>query len=412
MTPSRSLPEILAKGGEVIDPRDPDAALQELGSQERKQFFLRLRDTARDVARDLLTEDNTFSLGRGRVGLDQDAVQSLATYFNLRIDPDPEVDITWEENRPFLRAHREGESTPPGVAPVAEHCTATVRVHVTTPWGHSIERTGVCSSRGKHFWHRKGGQLSGYNTKKYREGAAHICAGIAETRATARAVKAALMLGGEQWSEGELEGPDDDLQERKRQQSRALELQQEYQRRLRAEEISLEEEDAFRVVTVKVPDEEEDWGPEHYEIALRVLDTHGRRYFKKCLRKLEEPAGDDRPPAGERGDEDAEEGEPTDPDPETASEPTQEGEDEEDEDLTEPGPSPEEEKKRHTLEQSIYGTTKLLGEPRTYAARVAGDLYPDRADDAGFTDLEDLTLEELERIDQMLTEELTTKETA
>lgn len=420
MTP-RDLPQILAEGGEIVDPRDPDSALQELGSQQRRQFFMELRETTRSVARDLLTDDNTFDVGRGKLGLDQDAVQSLATYFNLRIDPDPDVEITWEENRPFLKAHREGQKTPPGVAPVAEHCTATVRVHVVTPWGHSIERTGVCSSRGKHFWHRKGGQLDGYNTKKYREGAAHICAGIAETRATARAVKAALMLGGEKWSKGEIEERDDDLQRRKREQSRALELQQEYQRQLQAENITPEEEDAFREVTVKVPDEEEDWTADDYQTALRALDLHGRRYFKKCVRILESRSTGSPPPAEaeeDRDDSDAPEASSDDPDPETASETTQSDEEEapeeegeeEDEELTGEQPSPEDAKERNTLEQSIYGTTKLLGEPRTYAARVAGDLYDDRADDAGFTDLDDLTLEELEQVDRHLTEELTTKE--
>jgi len=163
-----NLPEIISSGGHIVDPRDKDDAIGELASRDRQAYFLELRETAQEVAANLLTEDNTFSLGRGKVGMDQGAIQSLATYFQLWVEPDPDVRIEWDENRPFLEAHRNQEKTPPGVAPVAEHCTARVTVRVVTPWGHEVEKTGVCSSRGKHFWHSKGGNLKSYNMQKYR----------------------------------------------------------------------------------------------------------------------------------------------------------------------------------------------------------------------------------------------------
>lgn len=401
-----NLPVLMARGGEILDPMDRQGAIAELNSEERKRYFVELRETARQVSREVVSLEDTFSVGEGR-GMDQGGVQSLATYFNLETWSD-EPTAVWTENRPFLRAHRNNEDLPPTVAPVAEHVSVRVVGHVRTPWGHHVMRSGSCSSRGKHFWHSKRGQFTHYNIKKYREGAEHICAGIAETRAIARAVKAALMIGSETWKDSEFD--EEKYQERKREKAEATNLEalsEAWGRKLRALEVPPEEEEAFRLAMKDLPDDEDDWRPEHYEFALSVASRKGRPIFRTARQKVrpEPPEDDGRAPPG--GESNKRAGADPDEAPERAeteasesSEPAEK--EEETERQEEPPEDPALAKKKRSLLTSIEGVCKMLGEDRTRAEQYAGDKWGDGTP----IPLEELSVDDLDQVDRALSAEL------
>lgn len=395
---SDDLPMLRGRGGEIIDPMDRQGAIGELSSEERKRFFIELRDTARRVSKEVVSLEDTFSVGRGR-GFDQGGVQSLATYFNLETWSD-EPSVTWLENRPFLEAHREGTDLPPTVAPVAEHVSVRVVGHVRTPWGHHVMRAGSCSSRGKHFWHSKNGQFTNYNIKKYREGAEHICAGIAETRAIARAVKAALMIGGEQWDNDDFD--EAKYEERKRQKARASGREaavQEWEKKLRALGVPPDEREAFAVAMKDLPDEEEDWSSDHFDFALQVASRKGRPIFRTALEKMDATPVDDgqAPPPEEEEHPESEEAEEA-----GFEEVDQEGPPPGPEEEKGPPPDPKVAKKKRSLIQSIEGVCKMLGEDRSRAEQYAGDKWGDGTP----MKLEELSVEDLEQVDRALSEEL------
>jgi len=211
------------------------------------------------------------------------------------------------------------------------------------------------------------------------------------------------MLGGEEWTTGDAkdapQGRDEERHERKRQESERLRLEQEYTRLLSAYEISPEEEDAFRVVVTRVPDHYDDWSADTFELAIKVLDSKGRGFYRKCLRKVEgfeaQNGGDDdgegesAPPPPEE-----EEHEPAPPADESPGQA-------EDEDRP---PPPGEVKKRKTLISSIQGTTHLLGEDETLAQEWAGKMFGEEP--GTMIRLEELSVEELIKVDRALTEEL------
>lgn len=391
-----SLPVLLGRGGDLIDPMDPDSALAELESSERKRYFIGLREAARDASRQVVSPDDTFSTGRG-LGFGQGGVQSLATYFNLETWSDPPT-VVWTENSPFLRAHRNDEDLPPTVAPVAEHVSVRVVAHARTPWGHHVRRHGTCTTRGKHFWTKKG-----YNLKKYREGAEHICAGIAETRAVARAVKAALMIGGEEWEDGEFDA--DQYEERKRQKATRNVLEaakQEWRKLLRRFDVTPEEERAFAIAIQDLPDDMEAWGPEEYNFAHRAAEANGRSIFRTAVRKVDAgpPVDDGRAPPPESNDPATTDPEPPSERAETeaseSSEPAESGAEEE------PEYPPEEQRKRRALIESIRNVCKMLGEDVTRAEQYAGDKWGDGTP----IPLEELDTADLAQVDRALSEEL------
>lgn len=407
-----NLPQIRGEGGEIIDPQS-ERALQELESDDRTMYFMRLRETCRRKAREILDKDSTFSVGSGKRGVNQSGVQALATHFNVEAwAPPEEVVVRWEENEPFLRAHRAGNDVPPGVAPVPEHVSVQRTAYARTPWGHLVSRSATCSSRGKHFWHSSGG----YNTSKYHDGAEHICAGIAETRAIARAVKAALMIGGDSLEAEDLEETEDDRRrkEEKRRQTELLAAKQEWESRLSSMGILPDEETAFRVVIQKVPDTYDEWDAGDYRTAVRIADVKGKDIFTKCLGKYEEnggtPTDDGQEPPEATEEEESDERSPADPEgvderPETeASSVDERPEDEEAED-EDPGPEygPEEVKRRKTFIQSIEATCRLMGESRAYAEAYAGRKWGDGTP----IELEDLSTEDLARVDKAMSAEIT-----
>lgn len=391
-----NLPEIRARGGEIIDPMNADRVLEELASPDRKRLFLELRRSAREVAREIIPKGDTFSVGRGNRAPDQGGYQALATYFNIETWPE-EPEVTWTENAPFLRSHRRGEDVPPGVAPVPEHVSATIVVNAMTPWGHHIQRQGACSSRGKHFWHSSGGQLTNYNLKKYRSGAEHICIGIAETRALARAVKAALMLGNEQFGDGEFD--EDAYQERqdeKRKRSRRFDLQQRWNHTLSKLGVSPDQEEAFRLAADRLPDHEEDWSSEDFEYALKWAKAEGLPIFVRAEKKVF-GAGD--PPEEDEPDPPADPEESPEPKPEPeATDPPADPPEEE----NEPEENPAEQRQRKALTASIDGVCKALGEDRTRAETYAGDRWGDGTP----IPLEELSLEDLARVDKAMSADL------
>lgn len=389
---SDSLPQIRGEGGEIIDPKS-EQALQELESDERTLYFMRLRETTRRKAREILDKDSTFSVGSGRRGVNQSGVQALATHFNVEAwSPPEETVVRWEENEPFLRAHRQGNDVPPGVAPVPEHVSVRRTAYARTPWGHLVSRSASCSSRGKHFWHSSGG----YNTSKYHDGAEHICDGIAETRAIARAVKAALMIGGDSLEEGDLEETEEDRRrkEEKRRRNELEAAKDEWDSRLSSLEILPDEEEAFVEVITKVPDSYEEWDAGDYRTAARIVDVKGKDIFLKCLEKVGETTPTDdgqEPPEAEE--------EP----PEQEPDPVEEGEEAVDDEEPVQEYPPAEQKQRNTLIQSIEGTCKAMGEARVYAEEYAGRKWGGGEP----IPLEELDTEDLARVDKAMSAELT-----